>query len=224
MRAQSVSSSAGRHDGSVRVWDQFVRLAHWTIVIGFFIAYFTEDVLILHVWVGYVVGVVVLLRIVWGFVGPRHARFVDFLYRPAEVVAYARALIMRRAKRHIGHSPAGGAMVVALLLGLLVTVGSGLVLHAVHDGAGPLAGIVGNAPAERALVTSDADHDDEADELRHDAAGNAGPFWKDVHEVAANLMLVLIALHVSGVVLASLLHRENLVEAMITGEKRALTE
>jgi cytochrome b len=223
MRAQAVSQVVAQRDASVRVWDRFVRLSHWTIGIGFFIAYFSEDVLTLHVWVGYVVGVVVLLRIVWGFVGPEHARFVDFLYRPSEVIAYVRGLMARRSQRFLGHSPAGGAMIVALLLGLLATVGSGLVLYAVDDNAGPLAGIVTNAPTEHTLVTADADHDDEADE-RHDGAGNtkaAGRFWKETHEIVANLMLLLITLHVAGVLLASHVHRENLVKAMITGEKRA---
>lgn len=227
MQARAASQAMARHETSVRVWDRFVRLSHWTIVVGFFVAYFAEDVLTLHVWAGYVVGVLVLLRIVWGFVGPRHARFFDFLYRPSEVLGYLRDLLAFRAKRHLGHSPAGGVMIVALLLGLIATVGSGLVLYAVEDHAGPLAGILAGAPTQPALATLDAERDADADEGREAQAGRskaAGEFWEEAHEVLTNLMLILIALHVAGVLLASRAQRENLIKAMITGDKRAPAE
>jgi cytochrome b len=188
----------------VPVWDPLVRIAHWTIVAGFFVAYFTEEELLAwHVWAGYVVGVVVLLRVAWGFVGPRHARFADFLYRPAEVARYLRDLVGLRGRRYLGHSPAGGAMVIVLLGGLLATVASGLVLYALRDHAGPLAGLVG-APAAAAA-----------------GVPRGGRLWHEVHELLANLMLALVILHVAGVLLASYVHRENLARAMITGDKRA---
>jgi cytochrome b len=133
-------TSAAATVSTMAIWDPLVRVAHWSIVAGFFLAYFTEDdVLTLHVWAGYAVGVLVLLRIVWGFVGPQHARFSDFLYRPSEVVTYLRDLLTFRATRYLGHSPAGAAMVFALLAGLTATAGSGLVLYAIEDNAGPLA-------------------------------------------------------------------------------------
>jgi cytochrome b len=202
-----------------------VRAAHWTIVAGFFVAYFTEDdALTLHVWAGYAVGVVVLLRIVWGFVGPRHARFTEFLYRPSEVVSYLRDLLALRGRRYLGHSPAGGAMVLVLLVGLLATVGSGLMLYALENNAGPLAGIVASASPQD-LATARSEHGGvDADETAAPAGSHAegsGEAWEEVHEIAANLMLVLIGLHVAGVFLASYVHRENLVRAMVTGRKRA---
>ena len=87
----------------VKVWDLFVRLFHWTVAVGFFIAYVSEDLLTLHVWAGYVIGGFLVLRVLWGFIGPRHARFTDFVYRPAKVMTYLRDLIGFRAKRYLGH-------------------------------------------------------------------------------------------------------------------------
>ena len=104
----------------ISVWI-LLRTAHWMVALGFFVAYFTEDeALTVHVWAGYLVGVLVLLRIIWGFVGPQHARFTNFTYRPSTVFAYLRELMLARAPRYIGHSPAGGAMVIALLLFLSI--------------------------------------------------------------------------------------------------------
>jgi cytochrome b len=212
----------------VRIWDPFVRVAHWTIVIAFVIAYVTEDDLLsLHVWAGYVIGLVVLMRLIWGFIGPKHARFTDFLYRPSEVWAYVRGLTSGRAHRFLGHSPAGGAMVVMLILGLLTTVGSGLWLYAIEKNAGPLAGLAVSHGEHGTTIgheRPDDDHDDDEDDREdHNDAGDTkddDEFWEETHELLANLTLFLVILHVAGVLLASYVHRENLVKAMITGLKR----
>jgi cytochrome b len=206
------------------VWDPLVRLSHWTLAIGFFVAYFSEDILSLHVWAGYAVGVVVVLRIVWGFVGPEHARFSDFLYRPSEVASYLRDLLLLRAKRYLGHSPAGGAMVLVLLIGLAVTVGSGLLVYAIEDNGGPLAGIVvgaGRPEGAAGTVPGQRDAEEESGE-GFGARRAAGSMWEEVHEVVANLTLFLVCLHVAGVLLASFVHQENLARAMVTGRKRPL--
>jgi cytochrome b len=180
----------------VRVWDPFVRAFHWLLVVLFAIAYVTEDdILPLHVWAGYAVGVLVILRIAWGFVGTRHARFSDFVTSPTAGRAYLFDLLRFRGRRYLGHSPAGGAMVLALLAMLLLIVGSGLALYAARDGAGPLADLI---PINRTL----------------------GKAIKGVHEFLATVTLVLIGFHIFGVLLASLVHGENLIRSMITGRKR----
>jgi len=195
----------------IRVWDAFVRLGHWTIVLTFFVAYFTEDdLLTLHVWAGYVLGVIVVMRVLWGFVGPRHARFSDFVCGPAKAWTYFAKLIAFRAKRYLGHSPAGGAMVLVLMVGLLAIVWTGLELYAVEENAGPLAAISTGTESAGLLSPARADGgEDEAEE-----------YWEDLHELLSNLVFALVILHIAGVVLASIVHRENLTRAMVTGLKR----
>lgn len=219
--------SADRLNDQVPVWDRFVRVAHWALVAAFTVAYLTEDdALTVHVWAGYAVGTLVVLRIVWGFVGPQHARFGDFLYRPGVILGYLGALVRLRGRRYLGHSPAGGAMVILLLAALLGTVGSGLWLYAVDDNRGPLAGLVTSTSPPTATAVDHRDADDADDDHDRDEEGEDDHDERDsealeeIHEVLANLTLVLVFLHIGGVLFASFVHRENLPRAMITGSKR----
>ena len=110
----------------VKVWDPLVRISHWALAAAFLAAYaITDELLTLHAWLGYLAGSVVAARVVWGLVGPRLARFSDFLYPPRVVLGYLADLVLFRAQRYLGHSPAGGAMAVALWLGVAASVASG---------------------------------------------------------------------------------------------------
>jgi cytochrome b len=102
---------------TVRVWDPFVRIFHWSLV-GLFTAAFVtgDEIEWLHIRIGYAIMALVALRIVWGFVGTRSARFSDFVRSPREIAAYTRQALQWRAPRYLGHNPAGGAMVLALLV------------------------------------------------------------------------------------------------------------
>ena len=185
----------------VPIWDPLVRYGHWVLAIAFVVAYLTEDdLLTVHVWAGYVVGIVIVVRIVWGLIGTKHARFSDFLYSPRDSLAYLFDMLRGRAKRYLGHSPTGAPMVFALLISLVLTTGSGLVVYAYDKHAGPLAGMVAA-----------------------DVSESVEDFWEETHEVLANFTLLLVALHIAGVGLASFSHRENLVRAMLTGKKRTET-
>ncbi len=204
----------------VKVWDPLIRIGHWTIVAAFAAAYLSgEDVLSLHVWAGYVVGAAVMIRVIWGFVGPQRARFADFVYAPRVVLAYASDLVRFRARRYLGHSPAGGAMIVALLVLLVTTVITGLMSLGSDKHAGPLAPLYATAPAT-GTPPAPAKRVDE-DGARRNAAEGEESAVRELHELVANLTLVLVGFHVVGVVLASLAHRENLIAAMVTGRKRA---
>lgn len=181
---------------TIKVWDPLVRLFHWSLAGSFLIAWLLEDSwLALHVVVGYTALGLVMVRLLWGLVGPRHARFSDFVRPPAAVWAYLRDVAAFRARRHLGHNPAGGAMVVALLAAVVLTGVTGLATYGAEEFAGPLA-VLGHAPVW------------------------AGGALEAIHEFLANLTVLLVALHVAGVLLASVQHRENLVRAMVTGRKR----
>jgi cytochrome b len=169
---------------TVPVWDRFVRVFHWSLVTLFALAFVTGDEWTrLHERAGYGVAVLVGARLVWGLIGSRHARFADFLYRPATVLGFLRDTLRLRARRYLGHNPAGGLMVVVLLTLLLGLSATGI------------------------LMTTDA-------------------FWgeewlEELHEAMAYGALGLVALHLAGVLVASLEHGENLVRSMVTGRKRA---
>jgi cytochrome b len=207
-----MEKAMGLREETIRVWDPLVRIGHWLLVSAFFIAYFTEDDLLdVHAWAGYVVGAVVLLRLVWGVVGTEHARFANFVCSPATTLHHLRDMLTGRVRRYVGHNPAGAAMIVALLLALSGTVVSGLVLYAVEEDAGPLAGWVATAPVPA--------HDDDRSGRRKERA-RLEDFWEETHEVLANLTLLLVGVHVVGVLVSGFLHDENLIKAMITGRKR----
>jgi cytochrome b len=199
------------------VWDPLVRFGHWALVAAFAVAYFSAEEEAggpdpLHVWGGYVVGVLVVLRVVWGFVGPRHARFSDFVRSPIVAVAYFRDLLYGRARRYIGHSPAGGAMVIALLACLAATVATGLMAYG-EQGKGPLAAVlVTDAKANG----HEAGHRAVAERQGEETQSAIG----ELHGLLANVTVALVVAHIFGVAVASVVHKENLVLAMITGRKR----
>jgi cytochrome b len=207
----------------VRVWDPLVRAMHWTVVVAFFVAYFTEDdLLTVHTWAGYVTGAVVVLRVLWGFVGPRRARFLDFLYAPATVLRYSVDLLtLRRGKRYLGHSPGGGLMVVVLLIALAATVCSGMVVLALEEGAGPLGAYVGTDAARAAAAAAEPGESRKERRHRRRALDPRSRSWREVHEFIANLTFVLVIVHIGGVLLAGYVHRENLIVSMFTGSKRS---
>jgi cytochrome b len=181
----------------VRIWDPFVRLFHWGLVAAVLTAYFTEeDLLGLHTWVGYTVLALIGARLLWGLIGPYHARWTSFVRGPRVTLAYLSDTLRGQAARHLGHNPAGAAMVIALLTGLTATAFTGVAVLGAGEAAGPLAPYLQGLSPEAAHTL------------------------EEVHEWIANLTLLLVPLHLLGVALASLKHRENLVRAMIDGYKR----
>jgi len=113
----------------VKVWDPFIRVFHWSLATLFLVAYATGDQIeTVHIAAGYAIAGLIVLRVIWGFVGPHHARFRNFMRRPRETIAYLRDVVLFRAPRCLGHNPAGGAMIVALLITLTGTCITGYLM------------------------------------------------------------------------------------------------
>lgn len=185
-------------DRRTYVWDLGVRAFHWSLVAsvtgamatGFLAPRWWLDI---HVVLGSIVAALIGLRIVWGGLGTTYARFGSFLVSPLTAARYAFALVRGGAPHFTGHNPVGTLMIVALIMTAFILIGTGVVA---------LGGIVKQGP------------------LASIATYAAGVTGKNLHEAAAWLLLMLIAGHVSGVVIESIRTRENLVASMLSGYKR----
>lgn len=113
--------------GTVKVWDPVVRLSHWLLVASVALAWITtEGYGRWHERTGYLALAVAVVRIFWGFTGPRYARFSQFLRSIRHTLAYARSVIASRQPRYLGHNPLAGWMALALLLMILLVTGTGV--------------------------------------------------------------------------------------------------
>ncbi len=188
----------------VAVWDLPTRLFHWTLVIliiSSWISYeFAEDIgdetLVWHRANGLAILVLIVWRILWGIWGSSTSRFAGFVQPPAAIVSYARSLLNGHASRYLGHNPLGALMVLTLLAAL-ATIGV-FGLFATDDNdlvGGPLYRLVSEQQNARAARL-------------HDQLFNY-------------LLLPLVALHVTVNALYTLVKREPLIQAMITGKKPA---
>lgn len=186
----------------VTVWDPLVRIAHWTLAVSFLVAFVSADRWEeLHVAAGYTIAGLAVFRLLWGFIGTSHARFRSFVTSPATLLRYLRKLLAPQPTRYLGHNPAGGWMVVVLLLSLLLTTLTGMLAYGTFSGTMRLVGTALGGEAFDIFSLYD--------------------LFEDVHEFLGFLMLLLAVVHVAGVLVVSWIYRENLVRGMITGRKRS---
>jgi len=113
---------------TIRVWDPLLRVLHWMLVICVISNLLNESGETIHRWLGYTASAVVLIRLVWGFVGPHYARFSDWFPWPSRLVPYVKALARNQAPRHVGHNPAGAVMMLALMVLVLALGTSGYLM------------------------------------------------------------------------------------------------
>ncbi len=191
-----------KNQQTVVVWDLFVRIFHWSLVILVGLAFLTGDEKSrLHVYVGYTVVLLIALRLVWGVIGSQHARLANFITSPGAALGYLKSMLRGTPEHYPGHNPAAAWMVLTLLLFLLLVNATGYLSLPAQSSQ--------SFAADFSFVTPAwADEDEDDDHRLGKASGSE--FWEDVHEAGAGLLLALIVLHVFGALASSLLHRENL--------------
>ena len=180
----------------IRVWDSPIRIFHWSLVSLFIISWISAEVggnaMQYHMWSGYAVLGLVLFRVLWGLVGSETVRFSHFMRGPGTTLTYARGLFKPGYRAPLGHNPLGGWSVAALLLALAFQTVTGLFSNDDIASEGPLYHLVSKS-------TSD--------------------LFSTLHTGAFNVLLALVALHIIVIFLYLVIHRENLVMPMLTGDK-----
>lgn len=183
-----------RADVKRLVWDLPLRLFHWLLVLSMIASYATAklgfDWMQWHFYLGYWTIGLLVFRIVWGFFGPRHARFSSFIRRPSAIGLYLRGMLKRNSARTVGHNPVGGLMVLAMLL--LVSVQAVTGLFTTDD-------VVWAGPYNPAVSSSTAST------------------LSTIHNINFNILLGAIGLHIAAIVFYALYKRQNLVVPMLHG-------
>jgi cytochrome b len=180
------------------VWDIPTRLFHWLLVLSITGSYITAELGFewtnVHFYLGYFTLGLIAFRIVWGLIGPRHARFTSFVRGPSQQVAYLRSLLKRDSKPVVGHNPGGGLMVVVMLLMVGAQAFSGLFVTDDIAWSGPY----------NAAVSSEF-------------AGKMGWF----HHLNFDILIWVVAMHVLAIIYYRVYKRQNLLVPMFTGSKPA---
>lgn len=182
------------------IWDLPTRLFHWALAASFALAYITSDGdrwRSVHVFFGYLILGLVVFRLMWGVAGSHFSRFNSFWFGPKQALDYLKQVLARTAPRHVGHNPTG-SLAIYVLLALAVVVGiTGILTLGGDEQQGLAAGFFSFSQIK--LI-------------------------KKLHELFANGMLLVVFGHIAGVVVESVLHKENLARAMVTGFKMADSE
>ena len=181
---------------SIRVWDTPTRIFHWLLVGLVIFSLISGNIglsaMQYHEWSGFAILALVGFRLVWGFVGGRYSRFSNFIKGPAAVIRYARSLLKKDTEIYIGHNPLGGWSIIAMLVSLLIQVGTGLFANDDILTEGPLYYLVSKD-------TSD--------------------WLTGIHHLNLNILMGLVVIHIIAVIFYLVAKQENLIKPMIVGSK-----
>ena len=189
-------------ENKIYIWDKFIRFFHWNLVLGIAAGYITaeNDLIEAHSLIGYYLGVLLILRIIWGFLGKSHAKFSNFLFPLMKVPEYLLSLLSRKdIKDYQAHNPASAYMALTLMLVLGLLLISGSLVLGYLEFEGPLTSITNELPNgyKSTLV--------------------------EIHEIFFDILITLIILHIAGAIISSILHKENLIKAMIHGYRKKVS-
>lgn len=198
---------------TTRRWDPIVKVTHWSIALAVIVnAVVTEEGSGPHMRVGYGLAGILALRLVWGIIGPAEARFSAFPPSPGRAIDHLRDIAAGRHATHRSHNPLGALMAYSIWATLLVIIGTGIGMAGLPGAVRPV--------ARTELVTGAvSDAGDEAHEHGEFGEREEGPLG-EVHEGAANLLYLLILLHLAGVVFETRRSGGKLVAAMLPGQPR----
>ncbi len=181
-----------------KIWDPVTRLWHWVLMLAVSVGwsfgkFMSFDTIQWHFYIGYLVLGLMVFRLLWGFAGPAPVRYRAILPTPASVLTYLRHMGRRSPSGSAGHNPVGSLSVIAMLIVISAQAVSGLFIESDDFFEyGPLAGYVSEAVVNRLT------------------------WW---HHFNADVILVLVVLHVSAILFYLVWKKENLIKPMITGWK-----
>jgi len=189
-----------RAPNKVFVWPMSTRIIHWMLALSFTTAFITstfEEMLHNHVALGFIFGIMIIYRIIWGFIGPKYARFSTFKLHPSKLKFYFVEKIQDRWRAiPAGHNPASSWFTIwAMIMGSII-VTSGMLLYGIQEAKGVLS-------------------------FLNDSYYNNMDIIMLIHQIASYIFLFWVFLHISGVMIEQFYHKTNMVFAMITGFKRA---
>ena len=188
-----------RREGRVYVWNLSARIIHWMIAISFTLAFITslyENMLHDHVALGFIFGIMIFYRIVWGFIGPNYARFKHFMLKPKDFIFYFKEKIQNRWRKiPAGHNPASSWYTIwAMVMGTIIVV-TGLLLYGIQEAKGVLSYLNDNYTEYIGVL-------------------------EIIHQYAAYIFVTWVVIHITGVLIEQFWHRTHMVFAMVTGYKK----
>jgi len=197
---KKISTYQTMEDGMTKkyIWPFVNRFSHILLILFFSISYVLGDFdrfLSQHVAFGLALGVVFIFRIIWGFIGPKYSKFSDFNFSFRDLKEYL-SNPFSKTKEYIGHNPASSYAIVAMIIVAFLTIITGMLAYGIQENHGVLS-------------------------FLHSKYYQEMDFFKEVHELFANLFLAIVAIHIAGAILDKFIKNGDAIDSMINGYKKA---